>query len=310
MGIWKDERYGKKEIGHKRNPQILERRICTGIWARVEWISYESSACFIFSVFGSVSYKWHIDIAWLYPYFFFSSRLENFKGIFSTSAWVIVIFIVLVIVGIYRVPTEIHYEQEDKINVLENKYILNEYEDIDVDFFDYPFPDDLLRLMGRWDGKNFIKLGLRATNKGTTKIHCAFRLVSIKYNGEGIIGGWQEKDNWIDDEEPFENKYIKWDEGYSVEGGKIDIHPNGGIGNMLFAENNPRGYEYWLWYVNGKSKNHRTLNGRFKAIIQLEGDCEKDGIKADLDSLKFEVEFSYMHRSLKAVSVTKLPRRG
>ncbi len=130
--------------------------------------------------------------------------------------------------------------------------------------------------------------------------------MSIKYSGKGYLLSWNSEDEeWVDDPDVFESKYIKWDEGYETQEGKIDIAPNGGIGRLMFAEANPYNQEYWFYYVDGKARNHRVLNGRIQATLQLEGEYQKDGVNSGMQPVKYVVEFSYGSRSLTGISITK-----
>ena len=177
-------------------------------------------------------------------------------------------------------------------------------EDISLSVFDYPWTEHQLNIGAR-GFTNFLKLGLRVTNDGESKINCALRMMDVKYNGKGIVWNWNDGEEWMDAPNPIERKFVKWDEGYNETEGKIDIAPNGGIGSLLFAESNPYNMEFWFWYVDGKSNNHQNLEGSYKVFVQLEGDRENNGIKSGFRPVQYEVEFTYKRRKLENVLVRK-----
>lgn len=185
--------------------------------------------------------------------------------------------------------------------------IKNEFENVDLVAFDYPWTEHQLSIGGRGFA-NFLKLGLRVINNNELKIRSALRMMDLKYNGKGVIRDWAENDEWVDIPNPIEKKLLKWDEGYNETEGKIDIAPSGGLGSLLFAESNPYSMEFWFWYVDGKSKNHQVLEGRYKAFVQLEGDCEIEGIKSSFLPIPYEVEFTYKRRKLENVEIRKVER--
>jgi hypothetical protein len=180
-----------------------------------------------------------------------------------------------------------------------------DYKDIDLTVFDYPWTEHQLNI-GADDFANFLKVGLRISNKGNSKIRCALRMMDVKYNGKGVVWNWQDREEWVDAPVPVERKFIKWDEGYNPIDGKIDISPSGGLGNMLFAESNPYSMEFWFWYIDGKSKNHQSLEGKYKVSAQLEGDCGRNGVMSGFQPIPYEIEFTYKRRKLENVRVTKI----
>jgi hypothetical protein len=184
-------------------------------------------------------------------------------------------------------------EQREKLS-------LKEYEDIDVEYYEYPWTDHQLNL-GAGDFINFLKIGLQVRNDGGVKVYCGLRMISVQYNG------YASNNDWVPNPNAVEKKLLKWDEGYDVHNGKIELYPDGGIGRILFAESNPYSMEFWFWYVDGRSPNHQLLEGSYKVRIQLEGDSEKDGNKIALKPIKYDILFTYKMRKLIDVSVKKLP---
>ncbi|GEM_PF-4285527 len=176
---------------------------------------------------------------------------------------------------------------------------------VDISVFDYHWTQHQLNI-GAGDFTNFLKVGLCISNNSNSKIRCALRMMDVKYNGKGIVWNWQDGEEWVDAPVPVERKLIRWDEGYNPIDGKVDISPNGGLGNLLFAESNPYSMEFWFWYVDGKSKNHQNLEGKYKVFAQLEGDCERNGIMSGFQPIPYEIEFTYKKRKLENVRVSKI----
>jgi hypothetical protein len=135
-----------------------------------------------------------------------------------------------------------------------DKLSLKEYDDIDITYCEYPWTDHQLNI-GAGDFINFLKVGLLVRNNGGIKVHCGLRMISVQYNG------YASNNDWVPNPNVIEQKLLKWDEGYEISDGKIEIYPNGGLGRILLAESNPYNTEFWFWFVDGKSNNHQLLQG-------------------------------------------------
>src|SRR5258706_1110569 len=200
---------------------------------------------------------------------------------FGLVAWYVITFILWVIKRAFKTPQR----------------VARSYGAVDLVQFEYPWAPHQLNL-GAVSYRNFLKVGLRIINRGDKKIRCGLRMMSLDYNGLGVVWGWNSNEQWIESQTPVEKNFLKWDEGYDAIEGKIDISPLGGIGNILFVEANQQGADFWFWYVHGKSRNDQTLDGAYKANCQLEGDYEMDGIKLVLERIRYAIEFTYRHRKL------------
>ena len=231
----------------------------------------------------------------------------------------IALFVASVIVTIYHKPPELQAEAEEKISIL-NKDIeklkyrldLREYDDIEVSFRDDPLTDHQLGQLGH-PSNNFFKLALRVTNNGGVSIRCGLRMVSLQYDRTGFIqlARWEgdevpsERENNLT---PVEMKLMKWDEGYVSEG-KIDIPSHGGVGNLMFAETDRRpNLDFWFIYIDGKSRNQQSMQGRYWATLRLDGFYEKDGIRVELKPIHYEIEFTFQRNRLDQVVITKIRR--
>lgn len=235
------------------------------------------------------------------------NRGEPLSKIF-TGEWMLEIglfvgfYIILLGFFVLREPVIIYNRKEEDIRLLKEKFAIKEYRDISLSFYNYPWTTQQLNLgVGAWN--NFTKLGLRVQNKGGVKIHCALMLINLQYSGKGFTSNWNDSEEWIDAYQTLDMKYIKWDEGYDPREGKIDIAPDGGKGDLLFAETEPRHFGFWFWYVYGRGQDIWKLDGRYKATLRLEGDCEKNGDIVNLHPVEYEITFTYKHRALNGESI-------
>lgn len=210
------------------------------------------------------------------------------------------------------IPPELQKTKEDEVHRLNDLLSLNEYSDIDVSFRDDPLTDHQLGLLGH-ASNNFLKLALRVTNNGGVSIRCGLRMMSLQYNRTDFVqlARWEGDEIPSEREDsytPIEQRLMKWDEGFATEG-KIDINSRGGIGNLSFVETASRpNTNFWFIYIDGKSRNQQSMQGRYWAVLQLEGYCEKGGKKYDLIPIQYEVEFTFSNGRLDPVRVTKKDR--
>lgn len=230
----------------------------------------------------------------------------------SRAGLAVILFLLFFTWFVFRIPPEFQKTKEDEVTRLNDRLLLKEYSDIDVTFRDDPLTDHQLGLLGH-ASNNFLKLSLRVTNNGGTSIRCSLRMMSLQYNRTGFVqlARWEGDETPSEREDsftPIETKLMKWDEGFVTEG-KIDINSRGGIGNLCFAETAPRpNTNFWFLYIDGKSRNQQSVQGRYWAILQLEGHCERDGKKDDLIPIQYEVEFTFSNGRLDPVKVTKKDR--
>lgn len=222
----------------------------------------------------------------------------------------VILFSISFVFFVFKIPPEMQKKKEDDIERLNKRLSLNEYDDIEVAFRDDPLTDHQLGLLGH-SSNNFLKISLRVTNNGGIGIRCGLKMVSLQYNRTGFVqlARWEGDEipsEREDSPKPIETKLMRWDEGYDTVEGKIYIPSRGGIGNLMLAETASRpNLNFWFLYIDGNSRNHHTMHGRYWAILQLEGHCESDGKRTDLDTIQYEIEFTYDRNRLDPVGIKK-----
>jgi hypothetical protein len=224
-----------------------------------------------------------------------------------------VAFFIFFAAYVFKIPPEMQKKNEDDIDRLNKRLSLNEYDDIEVAFRDDPLTDHQLGLLGH-SSNNFLKISLSVTNNGGIGIRCGLKMVSLQYNRTGYVqlARWEGDEipsEREDSPKPIETKLMRWDEGYDTVEGKIYIPSRGGIGNLMLVETASRpNLNFWFLYIDGNSRNHHTMHGRYWAVLQLEGHCESDGKRTDLDTIQYEIEFTYDRNRLDPVGIKKLKR--
>jgi hypothetical protein len=226
---------------------------------------------------------------------FIFKTLWNFLGILNSmnTLYNLVLWVIFALGLSLVIYWVIHF-----VRKIFTKTTNSSYDAITVEYYEYPWTN-VQKNLGVGDFQNFLKIGLLVTNKGISKISCAFRMMDSQYKG------YASNNDWVADPTIAEKKLLKWDEGYDTKNGRIDIAPHSGVGKILLAESHPPVAHFWFWLVDGKSEN-RLLEGIYRVLIQAEIDVERNGILASVRPLNYEVEFHYQQRKLFDVSVKKI----
>jgi hypothetical protein len=229
-------------------------------------------------------------------------------GAVAMSAAIFVGLIILVWLAYVIVTAAVQDKQQS------DRLALKEYEDVDLSFFAYPFGDGMRNLLGH-PSDDFLKVGLLLTNHGGLKIRCGLRAISIQYSGRDHVLNWAGgEEEWSNIGNGFEAKFIKWDEGYDVLQGKVEVAPDGGTGMLLLAETQRPDYECRLVYVDGLGREKYRQPGRYLVTLQLEGDVEANAKWGSLRPVRYAVELAYTHPAVRGTSIRKLrsdqPHRG
>jgi hypothetical protein len=157
-----------------------------------------------------------------------------------------------------------------------------DYQDIQLQH--YPYPDTLDDMRNRVFASTFLtKIGLLVNNGKSGVKQCGAKVTGLWHLGDRPYNyGWSPMHDNV------ETRYLKWDEGYTTDTGKIDIGPHSHA-LLRIIEANPHSGMFHFVFLDGMSKVPYILPGKYMISIQVEGQIKHDHEVYDLNPICFVV---------------------